>query len=489
MNRKRTKAKALQSNASRFSRMARLARLFTVPAALGLAASHADAVVNYSLLGSTYTQDFGTLPTTGTAQPWTNDTTINGWSLFRQPAPGTAIATIDAGTGSGTAGAFLSYGSLASGERALGGLGSGGAYFGSPATNTVAGWIAVAIQNNTGSAIADVNISYDGEQWRNGGNASLASQTMVLEYGIGASFTTVPTWTAAGAGFNFTSLANSATAAALDGNNAANRTANIGGTISSVNVANTQTLWFRWQELNDTGNDHGLAVDNFAFSTSPITPPPPPPPPPPGASPLFINEVDYDQPASPSDNAEFIELAGPAGLYQNVQIQLINGNGDFVYQTINIPDFTLTNESNGFGFFVLSGNAATVPNTDLDLTPDVNLIENGAPDAIALLVNGVLVHYLSYEGTTGLLVGGQGPNDILAGADSNTTASLSFQKVGTGSNFGNFSFSLVTPTTPGAVNNGQTFVAPSAAIIPEPATLGLLGVAGLALVRRRRIMA
>jgi hypothetical protein len=128
----------------------------------------------------------------------------------------------------------------------------------------VAGWIAVGFTNATGGTISTVDVEYDGEQWRNGGNTS--TQTMVMEYGLGATFGTVATWT--GTGFNFTSPTVGATAAALDGNAAANRLADIGGTISSLSWGVGQVLWFRWIENNDSGNDHGLAVDNFDLAAT-----------------------------------------------------------------------------------------------------------------------------------------------------------------------------------------------------------------------------
>ena len=37
------------------------------------------------------------------------------------------------------------------------------------------------------------------------------------------------------------------------------------------------------------------------------------------------------------------------------------------------------------GYFVVCGNAATTLNCDLDVAPDTNLIQNGAPDAVGLL--------------------------------------------------------------------------------------------------------
>src|SRR5205085_4686408 len=114
-------------------------------------------------------------------------------------------ATYLGGTGSSSAGSFYSFGAAGASDRALGGLGSGGAYFGAPASNTVAGWIAVGITNNSNVDQTSFAVNYDGEQWRDGGNASLATQTMVMEYGFGNSFSSVTTWTAAGDPFNFTS--------------------------------------------------------------------------------------------------------------------------------------------------------------------------------------------------------------------------------------------------------------------------------------------
>ena len=115
---------------------------------------------------------------------------------------------------------------------------------------------------------------------------------------------------------------------------------------------------------------------------------------------LKVNEIDYDQPGS--DAAEFVEIfnAGNSSAnLANVELVLVNGkgNGAVIYKTINLPDVELA----GGGYFVVCANAATVPNCDFDVSPDTNLIQNGAPDAVAVLVDGVLVDTVSYEGDTG----------------------------------------------------------------------------------------
>jgi autotransporter-associated beta strand protein len=213
-------------------------------------------------------QNFGTLTTTtGSAQPWANDTTLtlgdstlDGWSLFNfLNAP---ITTYNAGTGSSSAGSFYSFGATADTERALGGVASGGTYFGSPASGAVAGYITFAATNTSVATLTSFTLGFDGEQWRNGGNTT--QQTMVLEYGFGGTFDTV-TWTAPAGNFDWTGPVATGTAAAVDGNTTG-LVAGRGGTISGLNWATGQTLWVRWIERNDAGNDHGLAIDNFAFS-------------------------------------------------------------------------------------------------------------------------------------------------------------------------------------------------------------------------------
>jgi len=230
------------------------------------------AVISYTTSGGSISENFDSLAQSGATNTWTNDTTLPGWFAYRQPVGSeTAIPTYAAGTGSSTTGAIYSYGVAGVnpvGDRSLGGLASGNTYWGTPgpASGAVAGWWAVAITNNTGSTLTDFTVNFDGEQWRNGGNTS--AQTMVMEYGYGASFTSV-SWTAPGGAFNFISLQNTSTAAALDGNAAANRTAGLGGTVGAQTWSPGATLWIRWIENNDVGNDHGMGIDNWGFSAVP----------------------------------------------------------------------------------------------------------------------------------------------------------------------------------------------------------------------------
>jgi|694.fasta_scaffold08504_2 predicted extracellular nuclease/phosphodiesterase/alkaline phosphatase D-like protein len=218
------------------------------------------------LFSGSYSQSFDSLAAAGNGNAWTNDLSLLGWHLFRQPvASPVAITTYNADTGASFSGAFVSYGASGDSDRALGGLGSGGSYFGSPPSGAVAGWFALALNNTSGSAISSLNVSFNGEQWRNGGNAT--AQTMVLEYGYGASFDQVTSWVAPGGNFNWTSPVATTAAAAVDGNTAGRVTGRGGSLDLSVTPwAAGSTLWLRWIETNDSGNDHGVAIDDLAIS-------------------------------------------------------------------------------------------------------------------------------------------------------------------------------------------------------------------------------
>jgi PEP-CTERM motif len=232
------------------------------------AAGSAQAAIDVSDVGFTYSQNFDSLTTSTTAVAWANDSTLAGWSLFISTLAD--APTIVAGNGGSNAGTFYSFGSTGSGERAFGSTASGGAYFGSPGTNAVAGYMAVAFTNSTGAALDGFTLGYSGEQWRNGGNANV--QSLVLEYGIGTAFGTVAAWTAPGAGWDMASVVNSTTAAAVDGN-AAGLVAGLGGSATGLAWAPGQTLWIRWSDRNDSGNDHGLGIDDLSFAVSAVPEP------------------------------------------------------------------------------------------------------------------------------------------------------------------------------------------------------------------------
>ncbi len=217
----------------------------------------ASAQVSLSTIGTPYTQNFDSLPASGSAT-WTNNSTIPGWYHART-GTGTTIVASDGAT---TTGALYSFGTGTSTDRALGSIGSGGAAAG----NFFWG---VRLQNNTGATITSLDISYTGEQWRNGGGTGLA-QTVSFSYLIGSPSVTgsLAEFQSAGvsaASLNFTSPTFSTTASALDGNLAANRTP-LSFTISGLSIPNGTEVMLRWSDPDHPSNDHGLAIDDFSVT-------------------------------------------------------------------------------------------------------------------------------------------------------------------------------------------------------------------------------
>jgi uncharacterized protein len=231
--------------------------LFFVAVAVFTAGTAHAQCVSLTTIGAPLTQPFDALAQAGTNVAWTDNSTIAGWYSTR--------TTYNAGTGSSNTGALYSFGVAGTNpvtDRALGGVGSGG-------TGTF--YWAGCFTNNTGVPLTSVDIAYVGEQWRDGGAAVPVAQTMAVEYQVAAAGTITdadtPTtgWTAVPA-LNFTSptFTNTGTGAALDGNAPANRTARATTIVTGVPVGDQ--FWIRWRDLNDGGNDHGLAIDEFGIT-------------------------------------------------------------------------------------------------------------------------------------------------------------------------------------------------------------------------------
>ena len=222
---------------------------------------------SYTTSGTIYTQNFDTLPSTGTFSPVgsgpldldaspVNATGTDGWQYWRYVGTG-ASALFQVNNGSGSSGATYSYGTTNSPDRALGVLASGsGSYR-----------IGMVLQNNTGSTLTSFTLGYLGEQWRYGGAATTENR-LTFDYSIGSgtaisssgAFTPV-------AGLDFVRPVASGTSGALDGNLAANQRS-ISGTVAGLAWAPGQYLVIRWTDVNDAGNDDGLAIDDLSFSAA-----------------------------------------------------------------------------------------------------------------------------------------------------------------------------------------------------------------------------
>ena len=179
---------------------------------------------------------------------------------------------------------------------------------------------------------------------------------------------------------------------------------------------------------------------------------------------LVINEIDYDQPGT--DNAEFIELHNVSGSAVDLDpyaVELVNGDlgGATVYRTIDLPSHSLP----AGGYYVICGNAGNVPNCDLQVGIASNLIQNGAPDAVAVVDGASVIDTVSYEGDTGSPYT-EGSGSGLVDDGSGAGEGISRYPDGTDSDQNNQDLS-VRCVTPGEANTQQDSGCESATATPE----------------------
>jgi hypothetical protein len=221
---------------------------FAVPAALCalvLVSGNASAAV--ALTGTTYTQNFDSLASSGL----NHGELPAGWDIVESGGGSRDNDSYSADTGSSNTGDTYSYGASGSSDRALGSLASGsletrfGGFF----------------TNQTGGTITAITLDYFGEQWRHG---TTARDTLNFQYSLDATSNANGTWI----DFNpldFASIINGGAQGALNGNGAANR-AEINGTIGGLSIGAGQVFGIRWFDTDNSGSDDGMAIDDLTMT-------------------------------------------------------------------------------------------------------------------------------------------------------------------------------------------------------------------------------
>ena len=224
--------------------------------ALMLCAFSTSAIAQVSITGGVPTvQSFDSLASAG------NSSVLpTGW--FLSESSGNTEYTAD--NGSAISGTTYSYGSTSSSERAFGSLRSG----------STAPTIGARLQNDTGGALSELLISLTKEQWRVGNTSSV--DRLDFQYSLNA--TTISdgaaTWIDVDA-LDITSIITNGSASALDGNAPANR-ALVSATLSGLTLAASAQMHIRWVDFNavgGSGNDDGLAIDDFSVGLAVDNPP------------------------------------------------------------------------------------------------------------------------------------------------------------------------------------------------------------------------
>ena len=221
----------------------------------------------------TYSQDFDTLPSSGTSI--SASTLPTGWSFVKGGGGSTYAASI----GDSSSQNVYSFGPKTNSERALGSI---------DGSSSQIQTFGVTFTNSTGGTIKDLQITYTGEQWRkeacggddltpSGDSSGCDQDRLLFSYSKNATSLTNGTWTSV-SGLDFSSpISNSPTSGALNGNSSANRRL-ISATITDVNIPTGTTFVLRWRgysrfcgddDLAPSGGttscSDGLAVDDFSL--------------------------------------------------------------------------------------------------------------------------------------------------------------------------------------------------------------------------------
>lgn len=230
--------------------------------AASLVAGRASAQVSFQ---GSYTQHFDGLGQSGTAtltgigphviNGVLGATGLDGWFAgnFGGSSTNTEFKAHDGSLASSAGRGVVSFGTTGSSERALGGLST---------SNQIPGF-GVVLTNDSNRTLVDVTISYTGEQWR-AGDANIAD-VLNFRYGFGASLTDATT---AFAALNFATPVVSGGNIALNGNLPANQT-QVSATITGIEWAPGESIVLRWDAIDLSGQDNGLAIDDLSVVGTP----------------------------------------------------------------------------------------------------------------------------------------------------------------------------------------------------------------------------
>jgi uncharacterized protein len=242
--------------------------------------------VSLTTPGVAYTQDFDTL--SNVAGSTTNVLTITGWFMAETGGGARDNEQYAVDTGGSNTGDTYSYGAAGSTERALGGLQSG----------TLIPLFGGCFTNNSGATISSLGVAYTGEEWRLG--TAGRTDRIDFQYSTNATDLTTGTWTDVNA-LDFTTP-DTVTTGAKNGNAPGERAA-VSSTIPLLAIPDGATFWIRWADLNASGADDGLAVDDFSLTPNP----------PPALPSLSINDVAAAEGDSGTTTFSFtVSLSAPA---------------------------------------------------------------------------------------------------------------------------------------------------------------------------------
>lgn len=180
------------------------------------------------------------------------------WQAARIGGTGTTALTATSNDGSGNSGGIFNYAQPNTDpDRALGSL----------ASNTTVAGFGVALVNNSGSTLSTITISFDAMMFR---SSTTNLNKLAFAYGFSTGTATLTDFLSS-TGMTADTQGDVVGGAPVATNGPVNpaTTTLVTFTLSSITWADGATLFLRWTDVNDVGNDAGLAIDNFSLTAVP----------------------------------------------------------------------------------------------------------------------------------------------------------------------------------------------------------------------------
>jgi hypothetical protein len=236
-------------------------------AATGAVFGQPSNALIYSTKKNWYQQNFNDLPAGGSttltgkgpfafSQTPFSQSGLTGWE-FMQKSGTASNAVFAIGAGTSTSAGVYSVGATGNTDRGLGMLAAG--------TGVYA--VGLVVTNQTGDSLNTITGSFTTKQWRKGGSG--VSNTWIGKYAVGVINKIDHPNLINHTPLNFNSIQFSTGAGSLNGNLTENQQV-IQFSITGIQWKNGEQLILRWDDLDESGSDDLVAIDNFSFSADKV---------------------------------------------------------------------------------------------------------------------------------------------------------------------------------------------------------------------------
>ena len=324
------------------------------------------------------------------------------------------------------------------------------------AASTAAGTLASANVTIEATGVTTANVAVSGTVTQPALTLTLNPTSVAENAGANASTGTVGIPASLGTDL-IVNLTSANTAAATVPASVTITTGQTSATFSIAAVANSSSYGPATASIQASNSNYTTASATLTVTNVDV-------PPAPLAAKGWINEFHYDN-STTNDPGEFVEIVLAPGTSDNVSVVFYNGNtttaavpysvvvtlpgGTSSASILEVPfaSMTLGTASNGYRILTIPMAAST----------SGGYIQNGGNDGMALIIDGVVEEFLSYEGvmtaSTGAAAGYTSTDCKVS--ETQATPNTSIQRVGPGSRAADFAWIAGAASSKGSANTSQ----------------------------------